>query len=268
METAKASERDSAGHRSLDDRHGAYLLFTLALSVFAIGVLAFEVLVAVDPRTREILRYADHAVCVLFFVDFLASLYNAPEKWRYLIRWGWLDLLSSIPTFEAFRLGRAARIFRILRVLRAIRSAKILAEFILLRRAQGTFLAVALVSFLLVVVSSISILHVETDPNSNIKTAEDAVWWALTTITTVGYGDRVPVTSEGRFIGGVLMFAGVGLFATFSGFVAAWFIRPVEKKQVVDLEVLRDEIAALRRAIEAKSPPEKSDEPDSIAGAE
>ncbi|HQR66229.1 MAG TPA: ion transporter [Thermoanaerobaculia bacterium] len=252
--TVGAGEEGRPAALGLHERNGPYLLFTLALSVLAIGVLAFEVLVAADPRTKEILRYADHAVCVLFFADFLVSLYNAPEKGRYLLKWGWLDLLSSVPTFEAFRLGRAARVFRILRVLRAIRSAKILAEFILLRRAQGTFLAATLISFLLVVVSSVSILHVETDPNSNIKTAEDAVWWAMTTITTVGYGDRVPVTSEGRFIGGVLMFAGVGLFATFSGFVAAWFLRPAEKKQVVGLEELRDEMAELRRAIEAKEP--------------
>ena len=55
------------------------------------------------------------------------------------------------------------------------------------------------------------------------------------------------------------MFAGVGLFATFSGFVAAWFLRPVEKKQVINLEELRAEIAALRRAIDGKVPREKSD---------
>lgn len=252
---AEEAERVERRHNQSvhGDRHGPYLLFSLALSIFAIGALAAEVLLVVDSRTKEILGYTDTAICALFFVDFLTSFYQAPSKWRYLVRWGWLDLISSIPTITVLRFGRAARIVRILRVLRAIRSAKILAEVILLRRAHGTFLAAALTAFLLVVVSSITILHVETAPNSNIKTAEDAVWWSIVTITTVGYGDRFPVTSEGRFIGGVLMFAGVGLFATFSGFVAAWFLRPGETKQDVSLEEIRQEIAQLRKALKASS---------------
>jgi len=61
-------------------------------------------------------------------------------------------------------------------------------------------------------------------PESNIKTAGDAIWWAFVTITTVGYGDRFPVTSAGRIIAAFLMITGVALFGTFTGFVAAWFM--------------------------------------------
>src|SRR3972149_6773059 len=70
------------------------------------------------------------------------------------------------------------------------------------------------------------VLHFEDVPEANIKGPEDAVWWAFVTMTTVGYGDRFPVTSEGRLAGALLMVAGVGLFGTFSGFVAAWFLAP------------------------------------------
>jgi voltage-gated potassium channel len=76
------------------------------------------------------------------------------------------------------------------------------------KRTESAFLAVALVAILLLIGSSISILQVETAPESNIKTADDALWWALSTITTVGYGDRYPVTPEGRFVAGLLMCAG------------------------------------------------------------
>lgn len=68
---------------------------------------------------------------------------------------------------------------------------------------------------------SVSILQVETAPNSNIKTAEDALWWSYTTITTVGYGDRFPVTTEGRLIAVVLMTTGVALCGTFAGYIAS-----------------------------------------------
>ena len=76
----------------------------------------------------------------------------------------------------------------------------------------------------MVIFSAIAILQVETDPNSNIKTAEDAIWWAYVTITTVGYGDKFPVTTEGRIIAAALMTVGVGLFGTFTGFIASFFL--------------------------------------------
>jgi len=78
--------------------------------------------------------------------------------------------------------------------------------------------------------SSIAILQVETDPRSNIKTAEDALWWSYTTITTVGYGDLYPVTAEGRLIAIVVMTFGVGLFGTFTAYIASVFVKPKEEK--------------------------------------
>ncbi len=92
-------------------------------------------------------------------------------------------------------------------------------------KTQGTFASVSIITVLLVIFSSIAILHVEVDPKSNIKTAEDALWWAYVTITTVGYGDRFPVTMEGRAIATILMTAGVGLFGIFSGLLASWFVK-------------------------------------------
>jgi voltage-gated potassium channel len=65
---------------------------------------------------------------------------------------------------------------------------------------------------------------VEKDPNSNIRSAEDAIWWSYVTMTTVGYGDKFPVITEGRIIAAVLMTAGVGLFGTFTANVSSWFV--------------------------------------------
>jgi voltage-gated potassium channel len=66
----------------------------------------------------------------------------------------------------------------------------------------------------------------QSGPESNIKSAEDAVWWTFATITTVGYGDNFPVTSERRVVAAVLTCSGVRLFGTLSGFLAAWFLGP------------------------------------------
>ena len=234
------------------EAEGPYLIFILALSLFALGALAVQTLVRLDPSTVGILAYADNGVCALFFLDFIISLVRAENRARYFIRWGWLDLLSSIPMVDALRWGRAARVFRILRVLRGVRSAKILSEFILRRRAQSAFLAAMLVSILLIVMASIAVLQLETSPDANIKTPEDALWWAIVTITTVGYGDKYPVSSEGRLMAGFLMVVGVGFFGVLSGFVAAWFLKPQTQKRENEIEVLAGEIRQLRELVESK----------------
>jgi len=170
---------------------------------------------------------------------------------RYLFTWGLIDLASSIPSVDILRLGRAARIVRIFRVLRGVRATRLLTGFILDRRANATFLAAALISLLLIVFSSAAILKLETDPAANIKSPADALWWAVATITTVGYGDRFPVTHEGRILAALLMTAGVGLFGTFSGFVASWFLAPSRQKQESEIEALRKEVHELKEILKA-----------------
>jgi voltage-gated potassium channel len=87
-----------------------------------------------------------------------------------------------------------------------------------------------MLALLLIIFSSVSILQFEDAPTSNIKTAEDAIWWSYVTITTVGYGDKFPVTTEGRIIGVILMTAGVGLFGTLTGFISSWFLTDKNNK--------------------------------------
>jgi voltage-gated potassium channel len=230
-----------------------YELFMLVLCLYALAALAADAVLGLDQSSRQILQWTDLALCLFFFGDFVITLVRAKHRWRYLITWGWIDLLSSIPMVDAFRLGRAARVVRVFRVLRAARATKLIATFLMNRRAEGALLAAGLVSVLLVVSASIAVLQFESTPESNIRGPADAVWWAFVTITTVGYGDRFPVTPEGRIVGALLMTAGVGLFGTFSGFVAAWFLEPGRAKEESEIEAVRKELSALRRAIQERS---------------
>lgn len=231
-----------------------YQLFMLALCIYALAQLAIQSLVPLDAPTLAVLEMADVAVCVLFFLDFVQTLLRSPDRWLYLRTWGWIDFLSSIPAIDAARLGRVGRVLRVLRVLRGLRATRSLAALLIEKRAENAFLAVSLVALLMIIFSSISVLQFETAPDSNIRSAEDAIWWAFTTITTVGYGDRFPVTTEGRFVAGLLMAAGVGLFGTFSGFLAAWLIGP-SKSRNEELSALRVEVAALRETIAGLTSP-------------
>lgn len=230
-----------------------YQLFMLALCLYTLAALGTELIARPGSDTRQLLAYADSAICILFLADFSLSLYRAENRLRYFLTWGWVDLLSSVPALEAARWGRAARVARIIRVFRGVRATKTLMNLVLEKRAESSFLAASLVSLLLLIVASVSILQVETAPESNIKTADDALWWALTTITTVGYGDRYPVTAEGRLVGGVLMFAGVGLFGVLSGFLASWFVKPRVEPETNDVAALKAEVERLAQAVETFS---------------
>jgi voltage-gated potassium channel len=224
----------------------------LALSIYALAALAFESMVVLEPSTVKLLIWADTGVCVVFLIDFGYRFARAENRWHYMATWGWLDLISSIPTIPFFGLGRIARTFRVLRLLRGVRAIKVIAGSILERRAEGAFLAVCLVSLLITLSAAIGILRVETAPTSNIKGPVDALWWAIATITTVGSSDRYPVTAAGRAIGALLMISGVGFFGTLSGFIASWFLAPAQRRYEADLQGVRGEIQSVSRTLEAR----------------
>lgn len=219
------SENVSDGHRlSLLD------LVIVVLSIYVLGALLIDTIYVLAPETIVLLDYIDTAICFIFFTEFCIRFFQSKNKLKYL-KWGWIDLVSSIPAIGFLRVGRLFRLIRLLRIIRAFRSTKHFISHVFKNKVSGTFSSVLLVAFLLIIFSSIAILQVEKDPNSNIKTAEDALWWAYVTITTVGYGDKYPVTTEGRIIAGILMTGGVGLFGTFTAFVASWFVKDNKKHE-------------------------------------
>jgi voltage-gated potassium channel len=203
-------------------------LVIIALSIYILIALLIEIVFKLAPELSRLLIIIDNFICLVFLVDFVSRLIKSKDRLEFM-RWGWIDLLSSIPNITFLRYGRVVRLIRLFRLLRAFRSTKSLIHYVFRNKPRGAFSSVALIALLMVIFCSIAILEVENSPNSNIHTAEDALWWAITTVTTVGYGDKFPVTTEGRVIAGILMFTGVGLFGTFTGFVASWFLDDKKK---------------------------------------
>ena len=210
----------------MNDRHVPYELFALAISIVALIVLGISVAVPLDPESLRVLDAADLALCAFFFGDFLRNLWRAPNRLRYFVTWGWIDLVASIPAIEPLRVGRVGRIVRILRILRVVKASHLIGKAIAVRRRQSAGFAGVFTAIMVIFIASVAILEVERGRGGNIVTAEDAVWWAFTTITTVGYGDRYPVTTEGRVVAVGLMTVGVGLFGMLSGVAASVFVQP------------------------------------------
>lgn len=238
---------------------GPFQLIILTLSVIALTALGLELIFEMPPEARRVLHWTDNTICVFLLIDFIIRFRRAESKWAFM-KWGWIDLLASIPEIEALRWGRFFRVFRILRIIRVVRSLRELFQLIFRTRTQGGAASIFLITFLVLTISSTGILFCERTPDANIRSAEDAVWWSFTTITTVGYGDKYPVTSEGRALAVMLMVSGVGLFGTMSGVIASFFLGEDKKTQrkeeelMGELQALHTELAKLRKAVPTDPP--------------
>ena len=230
-----------------------YNAVILLISLIAIGMLAVGVVFELTPSTRSLLAYADLTVCFVFLIDFTVNIVRAENRWRYLFIWGWIDLLSSIPVFDFMRWGRAARVFRILRVIRAVKATRFLASLVFQNRAKNALLGGSFVAVTVIFFSSFAILHFEGVAGGNITSAEDAVWWSICTVTTVGYGDLYPISWEGRVVAFVLMVTGASSFGALSGLIASSFLQNEDDHQD-ELRDLTAEVTSLRELLERRVP--------------
>ena len=221
----------------------------------------FQTAFHLSPEVNVLIDRIDFLVCVVFLADFCIRLGRAPSKLSFL-KWGWIDLVSSIPAFDFLRWGRLVRVILIIRILRAFRSTKHLIAFLYRNRAKSLIGTAALSAVVLIIFSCIAILVFENEKDSNIKTPFDAIWWAVSTITTVGYGDKYPVTVEGKLVAIVLMVAGVGLFGVLTGLFARLLVEPELKKDESDIRKLAEEIRRLREEIEKPERPNCEHPPD------
>jgi voltage-gated potassium channel Kch len=227
-------------------RHSSWEIFVLALSVVSLTNIVLLVL-PLDDDSKNVILIVDGVLCLVFLSDFVYRLRAAESKREYMFRGGGgLDLIGSLP-FPAFRLARAYRVVRATIVIRAHGGRRVWRDFIR-ERAQGAMYVVLLLVVLVLEYASIGVLAAERGAgDENIRTASDALWWGYVTITTVGYGDRFPVTTEGRIVGVVLLTVGVGLFGTFTAFIANVFLAPRRRRTPTGR---RDTFAELRALLD------------------
>ncbi|CED60029.1 ion transporter [Moritella viscosa] len=224
----------------------------LILSLHVVVSSLLQLVFTLSSNVTEILTSVDNIICLFFFTDFIIRFYQAESKLKFM-KWGWIDLLSSIPMVEQLQFIRMIRIARILRAIQHIRSSKLVLKMIFEHRFKATFSLVSAISFVLVTFGAVGILLLEQGQiGSNINNGVDALWWSFVTITTVGYGDYYPVTTGGRIIAALLMTAGVGLFGTFTGFISSWFVdggKESKIEQTSNVNTLHTEVMALKQDI-------------------
>ena len=253
----------------------AYELFILVLTIYSLFVMVALLLPWLSPATIQVLGVYDNAICVVFLLDFGWRMKRAPSKRGYFFgERGWLDLMGSIPSFGFFRfagllrLARLSRLARIARLFRGKRKHELVRD-VVENRGQYAVFVTFLASFLVLSLSSVMVLQFESKASdANIKTGGEALWWAMVTLTTVGYGDFFPVTTGGRVTATVVMIAGVGIIASLASILARVMIpdndndNDNEEGEAAELAEMRDrldqlhhELALLRQDLTGGQPP-------------
>mmetsp|Transcript_38504 Transcript_38504/g.100007 ORF Transcript_38504/g.100007 Transcript_38504/m.100007 type:complete len:483 (-) Transcript_38504:129-1577(-) len=269
----------------------AYEIFIAAFAVVVMAINAVEMLIpdsltqstihTVDQMLAELILKADTYICAAFGFDFLyrhflsstATARTGGDRWYRnpgLLASMAIEILTVIPMSVASSLAWARglhtfRLVRVFRLLRLLSAARCLQDSLFLRsqRRAGAALAILFTSVSTGLLGAIGVLVFEgAADGGTIRSAGDALWWALTTMTTVGYGDFAPVTHGGKVVAGALMLVGVSIFGSVSGLIGSLILQndePAEEGKATpeqggagraqpDAEVaaLRGEMAALR----------------------
>ena len=188
-----------------------YEIFIL-LIVLTYGIIIFADSNEHPGLTDDLIRKMDWSLIIGFAVEYLVRLWFAKDQWRF-IKQNWFDLLAILPLDSVFPL---ARLMRLARLIRLFKSSPLLWSAVTSKSVRLILL------FLLVFMlwSSAGFYFLEKGKNPVIHSFGDALWWAVVTTTTVGYGDIAPVTSAGRMIAVVLIISGVALTGMFTANMA------------------------------------------------
>ncbi len=219
-----------------------YQIFILLVTLVSLAVVVLYYLVPLPAPVDEVLYILNDINALILLADFAVRLYHAPSKIQYLLPLGLLDLIGSLPGAPFLRLLRVPSFLIMLYKLRQNTAAD-LRTLARERLAESTLLTSLFVVLLVTTVGGMAIVWVEaTAPGANIKTGSDALWYAIVTVSTVGYGDVHPVTSLGRLIGSILILSGVGIFSVITGYISTQFLSKRGHASANELDALRQEM--------------------------
>ena len=221
-------EADTRGGKAFD----VALLLAIILSVIAVMLESVE---SIDAEYHTALIVAEWSFTILFTIEYITRLWVVQRPLLYARSFfGIVDLLSILPTFLSLFFGGApallvVRALRLIRVFRIFKLARYVGEAGALQQALNASRAkiiVFLVSVMALVLIIGAIMHLVEGPvNPDFDSIPDAVYWAIVTMTTVGYGDIAPITIAGKAIASVVMILGYGIIAVPTGIVSAELVR-------------------------------------------
>jgi voltage-gated potassium channel len=229
----------------------------LALALVMVGNLFLPDMLGVSDQEGTVFDTIDWVIYFAFVIDFIIKIYLAPSVREHLRR-NWIDLIIlALPLLRPLRILRSARLLRLARLARVFALGVFaLRRFMAIFRRRH-FHIIVFVVFLCIMGAAGLVFYFEREGGGNIHSYLDALWWAVATVTTVGYGDATPVTAEGRVVAICLMLVGIAFYGLLTANIAAFFVEAGEEKKDAELagkiEILISEIAELKGSVAALS---------------
>ncbi len=212
---------DTAAGRSFD-------LFVQALIILSIITFSIETLPDLGQVPKDIFGVVETVIVVIFTLEYLLRLYVADSKFNYIFSfYGIIDLAAIVPFYmstgidlRSLRIFRMLRLFRLMKLLRYNRAIRRFARAFLIAREEIILFGV--VTAMLLYLSAVGIYYFENEAQpESFKSIFHSLWWAISTLTTVGYGDIYPITVGGRIFTFVILMVGLGIVAVPAGLLAS-----------------------------------------------
>ena len=214
-------ESDTRGGRLFD-------IILLWLILISVAVVVVESIPAYHERYFSLFYFIEWVFTGLFTIEYIMRVWSSPKPLKYIFSfWGLVDIMSILPTYmDLFSPGYhyllTVRIFRLLRVFRILKLVRFNKEArMLLEALKGSYYKIGV--FLLAVISVITLLgtlmYVVEGSNSGFTSIPQSIYWAIVTVTTVGFGDIVPQTTLGKLLSSIAMIIGYSIIAVPTGII-------------------------------------------------
>ena len=203
-------------------------IWLLWIILFSLVVVILDSLPELGTKFKTEFIVIEWILTILFSIEYLARIIISPKPWRYVLSfWGVIDLLSILPTFLSllsyeYHYFLSIRIFRLLRVFRILKLARFNAETITLitaLKASSYKISIFFLTVVTIVTLMGTLMYAIEGAENGFTSIPQSIYWAIITITTVGYGDIVPMTVLGKFVSSFAMIIGYAIIAVPTGII-------------------------------------------------
>lgn len=215
-----------------------FAYFIQALIFISIISFSYETIPDLDTTTRKILRIIEVFCVLVFSIEYLLRIYVADHKLKFVFSfYGIIDLLAILPFYLALGIDlrslRALRFLRLFRILKLMRYNRAINHFTkAIALAKEEILLFLIVTLILIYFSAVGIYYFENEVQpENFSSIFDSLWWAIITLTTVGYGDVYPITVGGKVFTFFILMIGLGIVAIPTGIISSALTKSVDKKE-------------------------------------